>query len=644
MMKLNHLIIVLIMVLSVCAEAAPTGPYKAQGAAFYFVHNGGPLKLGANLNFTRNNTAIKTGAAVVKILDADEKEVFWDYVKFSGPKSLSYDFGKNAPKGIYLMRVSGLNYTVAPVSFPEKKYGVYGTRCRYYFTNVNQFQDAYFLIPEGAKQLNGNFIGVSYTITDEKGKVISKNQENINLDVSGNIGEIWKFTCKAPKADNYYAFGLAGFPVILCPDAATAKAINGSIEKATDGTVYAHKYQVRIHDWMKRLTPADLKVDIVDLRTLKDKFDAEKNLNGILGGWGVFTYINYQLEKQDLNPASKTFGAVFNPAAMGIVNSLKAPYNPYTGKLDNRILLGVLPYYLTMKESDTREDSWSDYCGSDALIYISHVNSFFEGAKSIKDEKMRDLWYDAVKRIADRFSMFRVSCENQSSHFPFCYYALYSIYGNEKYKKMAEDYVIQLNDPEGNPFMKTGYQQEAYGADGTYQGLGQSLQAYYYRVSGDKNALEGCRTVHDFMSHSVVREPEGRLVGSSSFSHRTAGGWNYAQYSAGWTLLKHEIESAAVFAERREQFDRAKSLNTDLLPRKNANKNAIHYSTSSFSPYYNFNRYRVEGIKNPKLPFEKSKNFIRNFNDEFIAIRKPGYYMFQYLNLQKTNGKMKEHI
>ena len=108
MKRLKFFIAVILAVAAFCAGAAPKGPYKAQGVAFYFVHNGGPLKIGANLNFTKNPVAgIKEGAAVVKILDAEENEVFWDYVKFTGPKSLSYDFGKNAPKGIYQMRVSG---------------------------------------------------------------------------------------------------------------------------------------------------------------------------------------------------------------------------------------------------------------------------------------------------------------------------------------------------------------------------------------------------------------------------------------------------------------------------------------------------------------------------------------------------------
>ena len=607
-----------------CVDAAPYGPYKAQGLVFYFVHNGGPLKIGANLESGKN------GAAVIKILDAEEKEVFFDYVKFKGTKKLSHDFGRNAPAGIYQMRVSGTGHTVDPQSFPVKKYGVYAARSLYYFTDKNQFNSAYFLIPEGAKKLNWNFIGVPYTITDAKGNVILRNNKRGNLDVSKNVGEVWKFSCKSPKADNYHSFGFGGIPVILCPDEATARAINGSIEKAPDGTIYAHKYQVRIHNWLKSLKPADWKVDPVDLRTLKDKFAAEKNLNGLLGGWGIFTYINYQLEKQNLNPADKNFGKTFNVAAMGIVNSLNEPYNPYAGKLDTRILLGALPAFLKEKESDTSSESWSSYCGSDALGYTGRVTAFFEGAKSIKDKKMRDLWYDAVKRTSDRFSMFRVSCENQSSHFPYCYYALYSVYGNDKYKELAADYIHQLNDPVLNPFMKTGYQQEAYGPDATYQGLGQSLQALYYRMSGNKEALEGCRIVHDFMSHSVVREPDGRLVGSSNFSHRTAGGWNKAQYAAGWSLLKHEVESAAVFTAEKTKTDRQKLL-ADLAPKKRAIPSAIGYGTASFSPYNDTIRYRCERIENPKLPHEKNRNYIKNFNNEFLAVRKNGYYLFQYL-------------
>ena len=138
MKKLKFLLIALAMLIGFCAEAALKGPYRAQGLAFYFVHNGGPLKIGANLNSAKN------GAVVVKILNADEKEVYWDYVKFTGKKTVAHDFGKNAPAGIYQMRISGLEYTADPISFPTKKYGVSATRCRFNFNTVDQFKEAYF--------------------------------------------------------------------------------------------------------------------------------------------------------------------------------------------------------------------------------------------------------------------------------------------------------------------------------------------------------------------------------------------------------------------------------------------------------------------------------------------------------------------
>ena len=73
--KLKYFLAAIFAVAAFCAGAAPKGPYKAQAAVFYFVHNGGPLKIGANLNFTKTAvSSINEGAAVVKILDAEENE------------------------------------------------------------------------------------------------------------------------------------------------------------------------------------------------------------------------------------------------------------------------------------------------------------------------------------------------------------------------------------------------------------------------------------------------------------------------------------------------------------------------------------------------------------------------------------------
>ncbi len=479
------------------------GPFKAEALAFYFVHDGGLLKLEALLAPVKDS-----GAVLTRIFDAEERLVSFDYRKFSSPFTLAHDFGTNAPKGIYQIRTSGMNYTVDPKAVPETPFGIMTARCMLNSTFLNQFQKFFFLIPEGTKQFDWVSYGSDLKLQDASGKPIHGKK----ADVSDRIGEVWQGSILLRPDNPYYRLGFNGMPVILCGDAATAKAIRGSVEKASDGTLYAHKFQVRMHDWLRNLKKSDMDVKIVDLRTLKKEFEAEPKASGLLGPWGIFSHINYQLQNQNTTPESKDFGKVINPVALSVVNSLNAPFNPYCGKLDNRLLASVLPALLRLKESETNEDSCNNYSGGDALVYVSIAQALGEGANSIRDKALRELWIDGARRTADRFSMFRVSCENQSSHWPFCYTQLYHATGDKTYQRMAADFILGISTPGRNPFMKTGYQEEAYGPDATYQGLGACYQAAYYRMNGDPVALEGLRAIHDFMNHSVVREPDGRLV------------------------------------------------------------------------------------------------------------------------------------
>ncbi len=595
------------------------GPFKAEALAFYFVHNGGPLKLEAALAPVKDS-----GAVLTRIFDAEEQLVSFDYRKFSSPFTLNHDFGTNAPKGIYQIRTSGMNYTVDPKAVPETLFGIMPSRCMMNSTALNQFQKFFFLIPEGTKQFDWVSYGSDLKLQDASGNPIPGKK----AEVSDRSGEVWQGSILLRPDNPYYRLGFNGMPVILCGDAATAKAIDGSVEKASDGTLYAHKFQVRMHDWLKSLKKSDLDVKIVDLRTLKKEFEAEPKASGLLGPWGIFSHINYQLQNQNTTPGSKDFGKVINPVALAVVNSLNAPFNPYCGKLDNRLLASVFPALLRMKESETNEDSCNNYSGGDALVYVSSAQALGEGTGSIKDKALRDLWIDGARRTADRFSMFRVSCENQSSHWPFCYTHLYHATGDKTYRRLSDDFILGMSTPERNPFMKTGYQEEAYGPDATYQGLGACFQAAYYRMSDDPVALEGLRAIHDFMNHSVVREPDGRMVGASNFSHRTAGSWINAQYGAGRTLLKGILPEAAVLhagSPDKVDFDHS------LAPSSSLNPNAIEYATAVFGPFLSDYRFPNSKIKDAKLPFEKSESFTKNVNNEFIAVRRPAYYAFVYI-------------
>ena len=364
------------------------------------------------------------------------------------------------------------------------------------------------------------------------------------LDVSAHQGEIWSGRFTIPP-NNYSCLGFEHIPVILCPDRETARQINASLVQTADGHYFPHQFQVRIYSWLEQQKTADLTVPIVDLRQLTEQFAAEPNYQALLGQWGIFTYINHVLENQDIDPASEQFGANANTTLLAIVNSLDKPFNPYFGKLEKRLLIPALRHLLKLQENDSFKETSSNYNGVWAMNYLSTAQQLAEGYHQIRDQEALALWRDGVRRVADRFSMFRVSCENQSAHWPLAYYYLYQGIGEPGYQQLAKDFIAGLCLPERNPFMQTGYQQEAYGPDASYQGLSTCIQAAYYRLSHDTIARDGLQRIFNLFNHTIVPEPDGSKVGATNFSHRTKC-LTHAQYGAGSRFCKESAEAACL--------------------------------------------------------------------------------------------------
>ncbi len=282
-MKKNFLFLFLLSGFT-CIEAANfTPPFHAEAMAFYFVHDGGPLKLELKVKATgtsRNNPLYlrKNGAFVGRIFDVNEKLAEWDYRKLkSGSESvLSHDFGQDAPAGIYQIRYSGTNIAVTPSAIPEKSFGLMPLRSIIRPTAGNQFSSTWFYVPENAAKLTAFAYGTKAVMRmkDETGALV-RNLKNIDLTQHG--GEIWQFSITGGT------FGFDGTPLILCPDAGTAKRIKGSLETAEDGTRYPHKFQVKIHNWLRKASKADLKIKTVDLRRFIPEMEQDPAARGLIG-------------------------------------------------------------------------------------------------------------------------------------------------------------------------------------------------------------------------------------------------------------------------------------------------------------------------------------------------------------------------
>jgi hypothetical protein len=618
------------------------GPFKAEALAFFIVHGGGKLEV----ELTATAEGKKAGKIVCRFFDAEEQMVKWDQADIAagGKQTFNHNYG-NTPAGIYQLRYSGKNILVDVKTTPEAPFGVMPLRCMVNATAKDQFGKVYFLIPEGYKEFSvrgyspGKVFDASGTeLTDVKAKAAKVN-------IEGKAGEVWSLSMNM-KVSSYHRFGVSGIPFIMCPDSETAKAINASQERDADGTLYAHKFQLRMLEWMRSLKREELELETTDWKKYEEQLLADPHAGALFGSWGFLTHINYIISSQDIDPQSKDFGKSLNPTALAALYSLDRPWNPYYKNpvLEKRMLLAAFRNLLPLKETDTFSEDDNNYSGSDALTSLRHLEPLFFGAAQVCDPKLKRLWTETGRRIPDRFPMYRVSCENQSSHWPLA--LIYAGKASEEngYEELAAEYIARMSLPEKNSYMQTGYQQEAGGPDATYQGLGVSNQAVYLRITEDKNVKKGLQIIYNFFNHTVAPEPDGTtMFGASNFSHRTSGSWGNTQYGGGRRMLKGELGEAAAWVRDTEKPDNAKLVSKGL--KKGSPGEAFYkrtpqilgYATTSFGSFWAEYLYPAETVTPVPFPATSEKDFVKNFNDELIAVKTPAYYAVIYTG--KTRPK-----
>ena len=170
--------------------------------------------------------------------------------------------------------------------------------------------------------------------------------------------------------------------------------------------------------------------------------------------------------------------------------------------------------------------------------------------------------------------------------------------------------------------MQTGYQQEAYGPDASYQGLSTCIQAAYYRLSNDTVARDGLQRIFNLFNHTVVPEPDGSKVGATNFSHRTKMPWTHTQYGAGIPLLQGILPEAACLAQ--PNTGETPPLATLLTPPNDIYRPAIGYSTSTFAPFLQCISLPYPATPpGPSCLCRPKTTSSRNFNNEFLAWRRP---------------------
>ena len=613
------------------------GPFKAEALAFYFVHKGGPLKIELKADAEKNARFPKVLACFYR---ADEALASWKYrkLKTDGGISFQYDYGKNAPKGIYQVRVSGTECVYEIKAAPTTSFGVMALRCGLQVSFPDQFAKAWFLVPEQAgKEFKLSHKFGNYTVFAPDGKVLFRNKDyNISsktFETADLKGKVLRLSMQVRK-NAPFVFYCTGIPLILCPDEKTAEEIGGSLIHASGGRSFAFPFQSEISDYIRKLTKKELEVKVVPPSAMKKEWEKEPHAIDALEG--LFRHLNAIIEDQNIDPSSSDFGRTPNFVALAIAAGLDKPFNPYyrNPAMIKRALLGIFKRYLLLNENGTMLDIETNYSGLDCFEAHKMAQTVFFLSPVVTPQE-RKLLQEGIRRIADRFPFFHVTCENQSSHWLMVYQHLgmAKVPGGD-YLKLAEDYAASFADPEQTPHFKTGYLQEKYGPDATYQGLAACMQAVYYRYTGNPVTKGLLRTIYQLFNHTVAPEPDGTVYGTSGFSHRTFGTWVQRQWNAGTPMMAGELPEAAVwYRGMKQNASLEKALKEPTREHYKKLPQWLVYPGELHMSLYGGYFFPATPLKNALFPMEVPGNFVKNFNQEFLAVKENGYYAFVYTGM-----------
>ncbi len=653
--------VLLSLLLFLTVAAADGKSYALEGAVFYFDHAGGAFEVSLHASHPGVNSAKKqvTPALLATLYDP-EGHPLEDFYWYDEDDAKQFDFTRrieNAQSGFWELRVSvsrgcGIQYQVQ--SLPNPEYAILASRCWIWHQDTLNFAQSWFMVPEDQqKPLEVFSKGVTVRIASLDGEELL-NFANGSCKLPLTAGEVYQLglSTDSPK---WNWSGIGGMPVIYCPSPELARRLAAGRQRGLNGQLVALGFQKRFLEWRETLKGANLNVELAELEALKEIFLAHPESRALLNIDGPLAALEFLLSLQNLDESKPDFGSArYDLGPLAFLYRLDKPYNPYFRHpvLLKRIslaslyklALGPLAYYYPMKENGTGQEISSNYAGGDAMIMVPDA-LVFDLLKDDLGAELHALWAEALGYPLRRLFNVRESCENQTAHLPVKLWLYGQAAGKPLFQEIARNFIRDLSDLQRNPFLRSGYLQESYGADATYQGLSNSLLAFYAYFAKDPEADRLLDTIFTFLNHTVVPEPDGSIFGASGFSHRTMGGWYIGQYGGGTRLAADRLSSAACWHQApikpfsEDECDRLlKWIRKDAL---DYYKNLPHVAFSySFAPYAKiwYEIPNVPVLQGAQLPVMEKDSYRRQFGNEFLFVRQPSYYSGHYFGRSSSRS------
>ena len=585
--------------------------------------------------------------------------------------------------GVYQVIVSGFGGQVDLATQPALQFGVLG-HTHWLCGRGDQYDGAYVYLPPGLGAWPVKCTGEveAIVIRDAQGRPRLK---LAGRDPSGTVAlprgeQVWRFSARGGK--HPYKLNFGGHPIILCPDADTARAIRASVDVLPDGAVCFHKFQVRAQALLeryRRLPAGDYSVRPPSLEQYRQEWLKEPARSArLFGPYGLYANLPATLYEQNVDPQSPWFGMIYvwhcregQPLAgspfttydrlgerlqpscywvdnLALAYALDEPFNPLhkSPALLNRVIVASLQNLMRIGEHECDETNPNLYCGGGRAFRMEALLRAYRPVIGDCPDDVREVWTEGLRRLVDRFTVSEVATSTNQWSFIWSAFADFHFgTGEQWYADVLRGHIRWMisGAMQGLGQAEAGYMTESGGPDATYNGITLHHLAGLYHELRDPAIRESMRRCYDLLNHTVAPEPNGTWLGASDFCCRTPGDWTRPQFGAGLSTMADDLLEAGVRGSERpvwihgpkESDEAARRDQSSFLrynPATYAREDPWNFAKiiNGIIPYRTYRDFPARFVPG-RLPARADKPFARSFgNGEFVCVRRLAYYALIY--------------
>ncbi len=674
------------------AAARFDGPFELDDGIVFYIVDGEGEGFDARIQWRDGRRSRSPAPLLIRGFDPRERQVLRD--EFAGEglggsgndvptETRTVSFPAAGP-GVYQLRLTGGGQVQLELS-RRLSFGVLGTP-ETLVGRDEQFARSYFYLPPGLDRLpvrgRGEFETLRIEAPDAGAQLNLRGRDpGGRVDLPGDGGQVWGMSI---RGRGRYELSFDHLPIILCPDVDTARAIRGSVYRLEGGGVAFHRFQVRAHELLeqyRQLPRSRFELDLPDLARYAEHWQRNPVRNQmLLGQYGIFTNLRPLLHEQNLDPDSPWFGTIHSwkdqrggprpdpladyhrldrdvdnfSATFAAVHALDEPFNPlYRNEvLLNRIVIEKLQTVMLMKEHELLQARPGTYQGGARAFSLKRTAISFPLIAEHLPSQVREVWAEFMQRLADQHVNARVpSTVNQWTAIMLGVHDVYRGSGDTWYRDRVHRQIDWMLDPRPQGFggqAPAGYHRESGGPDPSYNGItGYDLAVLYHQLDDPayrRKVHDSLQRMYDLFNHTVAPEPGDQTrLGANNFAHRQPGDWTSPQHGAGLLIMAGILPEAAIhrgrvwiFPEHTATADpQAVQDQARRIVRRLSYYRPDHFERSTIRRarpglFYKHYIHFPDQMKQGQLPVVASRSFIRNFGDEFFAIRRPAYYALVY--------------